>query len=63
MSSILDGFGDKNVNQKLAISFYNPFKMERALSIGETGASSAPFYKKFNFRNTITSRSAKPIIF
>ena len=25
MSSILDGFGDKNVNQKLAISFYTPF--------------------------------------
>ena len=25
MSSILVGFGDKNVNQKLAISFYNPF--------------------------------------
>ena len=33
MSSILGGFGDKNVNQKLAISFYNPFKMERALLI------------------------------
>ena len=33
MSSILVGFGDKNVNKKLAISFYNPFSMERALSI------------------------------
>ena len=25
MSSILVGFGDKNVKQKLAISFYTPF--------------------------------------
>ena len=25
MSSIRVGFEDKNVNQKLAISFYNPF--------------------------------------
>ena len=34
MSSILVGFGDKNVNQKLAISFNNPFyEMERVLSI------------------------------
>ena len=49
-NSLCFGFGENSQLRRIVWSF-----------IGETGASLAPFYKMYNFRNTITSRSAKPI--
>ena len=36
--------------------FYHPLGL-----VGETGVSSAPFYKTYNFRKTLPSWSAKSI--